>query len=693
MQSSQKSTANDFPLYLFHQGKNFEAHKFFGAHPFRRGRGQFYRFRVWAPHAKSVSVIGEFNGWNRTANPMHKISDTVWEAELPRLKQFDSYKYSIETQDGRILDKADPYAAHYERRPGTASKLFESEYVWGDREWMLEKKKHVPYKSPMNIYEVNISSWKHNPAEKFPSYIGFAEEIIPYLKKMSYTHVEFMPLTEYPFDGSWGYQVTGYFAPTSRHGTPDDFRKMIDLFHQAGIGVILDWVPAHFPKDPMGLFEFDGTYCYEYADPLKMEHKGWGTRVFDYSKGEVCSFLISSACCWLEDFHLDGLRVDAVASMLYLDYDRQDGEWRPNIYGGHENLEAVDFLRHLNEAAFSRNPDILMIAEESTAWPMVTKPTDIGGLGFNFKWNMGWMNDMLSYISLDPIYRAFNHDKLTFSFFYCFSENYILPISHDEIVYGKCSMLEKMSGQTEEEKFASYRAFLGYMMAHPGKKLLFMGQEFAQKKEWNYETQLDWELLEQPAHKQMEQFSQDLNKFYLDNAALWQDDDSWQGFSWISHDDYQQSVIAFRRIDDDGNEIIAICNFCPVKRNDYKIGVPKEGRYQVVFNTDAAVYGGSGVTEKKFQTLPIAMHGFEQCISLTLAPLSVLYLKYSPVKKRAPRKSAAAKASPAKSAAVKPKKTTVKKNGRHCEKAQSGSRQHQVSRTAFPLCHPFKRNF
>ena len=622
---------------------------------------QMIYFRVWAPHAKSVSVIGEFNGWNRTANPMHKISDTVWEAELPRLKQFDSYKYSIETQDGRILDKADPYAAHYERRPGTASKLFESEYVWGDREWMLEKKKHVPYKSPMNIYEVNISSWKHNPAEKFPSYIGFAEEIIPYLKKMSYTHVEFMPLTEYPFDGSWGYQVTGYFAPTSRHGTPDDFRKMIDLFHQAGIGVMLDWVPAHFPKDPMGLCEFDGTYCYEYADPLKMEHKGWGTRVFDYSKGEVCSFLISSACCWLEDFHLDGLRVDAVASMLYLDYDRQDGEWRPNIYGGHENLEAVDFLRHLNEAAFSRNPDILMIAEESTAWPMVTKPTDIGGLGFNFKWNMGWMNDMLSYISLDPIYRAFNHDKLTFSFFYCFSENYILPISHDEIVYGKCSMLEKMSGQTEEEKFASYRAFLGYMMAHPGKKLLFMGQEFAQKKEWNYETQLDWELLEQPAHKQMEQFSQDLNKFYLDNAALWQDDDSWQGFSWISHDDYQQSVIAFRRIDDDGNEIIAICNFCPVQRNDYKIGVPKEGRYQVVFNTDAAVYGGSGVTEKKFQTLPIAMHGFEQCISLTLAPLSVLYLKYSPVKKRAPRKSAAAKASPAKSAAVKPKKTTVKK--------------------------------
>lgn len=657
MLSTQKSNENDFPLYLFHQGKNYESHKFFGAHPFRRGRGQFYRFRVWAPKAKSVSVIGSFNNWDRSCNPMKQIADTVWEAEIPRLKQFDSYKYSIETEDGRILDKADPYGAHYERRPGTATKLYESTYEWQDDAWYAEKKKHIPYKSPMNIYEVNISSWKHKDTEKFPSYIGFAEEIIPYLKEMSYTHIEFMPLTEYPYDGSWGYQVTGYFAPTSRHGTPDDFRKMIDMFHQAGIGVILDWVPAHFPKDPMGLCEFDGSYCYEYADPLKMEHKAWGTRVFDYGKGEVCSFLISSACCWLEDFHLDGLRVDAVASMLYLDYDRRDGEWRPNIYGGHENLEAVDFLRQLNEAVFSRNPDILMIAEESTAWPLVTKPTDIGGLGFNFKWNMGWMNDMLSYISLDPIYRAFNHDKLTFSFFYCFSENYILPISHDEIVYGKCSMLQKMSGQNEEEKFASYRAFLGYMMAHPGKKLLFMGQEFAQKNEWNYQTQLDWDLLTQPAHQKMELFSKDLNQFYLQNSPLWQDDDSWQGFSWISHDDYQQSVIAFRRIDDDGNEIIAICNFCPVQRNNYKIGVPKEGKYQVVFNTDAEIYGGSGITEKKFLSQPVPMHGFEQCISMTLAPLSVMYLKYVPVKKRVPRKSAAVKnsAKSRKTSTTKPK--------------------------------------
>ena len=661
MPSSQKSKDYDFPLYLFHQGKNFEAYRFFGAHLFRRGRGQFCRFRVWAPHAKSVSVIGSFNNWDRSCHPMEKITDAIWEAEIPRIQQFDSYKYSIETEDGRILDKADPYGSHYETRPGTASKIYESSYTWKDAAWYTAKKQHSPYKSPMNIYEANLASWKHKPEEKFPSYVGFAEEIIPYLKKMSYTHIELMPLTEYPFDGSWGYQVTGYFAPTSRHGTPDDFRTMIDMFHQAGIGVILDWGPAHFPKDPMGLCEFDGSYCYEYADPLKMEHKGWGTRVFDYGKGEVCSFLISSACCWLEEFHVDGLRVDAVASMLYLDYDRPDGEWRPNVYGGNENLEAVEFLRHLNEAAFSRNPDILMIAEESTAWPLVTKPTDIGGLGFNFKWNMGWMNDMLSYISLDPIYRAFNHDKLTFSFFYCFSENYILPISHDEIVYGKCSMLQKMNGQDDAERFASYRAFLGYMMAHPGKKLLFMGQEFAQKNEWNYETQLDWELLELPEHKRMEQFSHDLNRFYLEHSPLWQDDDSWQGFSWISHDDYQQSVIAFRRIDDAGKEIIAVCNFCPVQRNDYKIGVPKEGSYALAFNTDDKKYGGSGITESKFRTLPISMHGFEQCVSLTLAPLSVIYLTFTPPKKRTVHKSAVTRKTPAKPKAAKKPDTARKR--------------------------------
>lgn len=640
MLSTNKANENDFPLYLFHQGKNAEAGKFFGAHAFKRGRGSYHRFRIWAPTAKSVSVIGSFNEWDRTQNPMEKISDTVWEVVIPKLKQFDLYKYSIETKDGRILEKADPYAVHFETRPGTASKLFESSYQWEDAAWMQTRKKKIPYKEPMNVYEVHLGSWKHHEDEQFPSYIGFAQEIIPYLKKMSYTHVEFMPLTEYPFDGSWGYQVTGYFAPTSRYGTPDDFCKMVDLFHQAGIGVILDWVPAHFPKDAAGLCEFDGSYCYEYADPLKMEHKAWGTRVFDYGKGEVCSFLISSACNWLEHYHVDGLRVDAVASMLYLDYDRQ--EWRPNVYGGHENLEAVDFLRHLNEMVFSRNPDVLMIAEESTAWPLVTKPTDIGGLGFNFKWNMGWMNDMLSYVSLDPIYRSYNHDKLTFSFFYCFSENYILPISHDEIVYGKCSMLKKMSGNPENQ-YATYRAFLAYMMAHPGKKLLFMGQEFAQINEWNYQTQLDWNLLEEPEHQKMLLFSESLNRFYLEHAPLWQDDDSWKGFSWISNDDYQQSVIAFRRIDDDGNEIMVVCNFCPVLRNDYCIGVPYVGKYELLFNTDDVVFGGSGVSEKSFRTIEEPMHGFEQHISMTLAPLSVVYLKHVPVKKRASKKGTATK--------------------------------------------------
>lgn len=627
---------NDFPLYLFYQGKNYEAYKFFGVHIRKKGRGKTFVFRVWAPKALNVSVVGDFNDWDRAKNPMKLISDGVWEAEIKGLKQFDTYKYSIATPDGRIILKADPYANHFETRPGTASKIYESSYKWSDSEWYKLKKQKVVYKSPMNVYEVHLSSWKVRENGDFLDYISFAEEIIPYLKKMSYTHVEFMPLTEYPFDGSWGYQVTGYFAPTSRYGTPDDFKKMIDMFHAAGIAVILDWVPAHFPKDEAGLYKFDGTCCYEYTDERKMEHKAWGTHVFDYGKAEVCSFLISSACYWFDEFHVDGLRVDAVASMLYLDYDRRDGEWCANIYGGNENLEAVEFLRRLNEAVFSKNPEALMIAEESTAWPLVTKPTDIGGLGFNFKWNMGWMNDMLMYMSLDPIYRAFNHDKLTFSFFYCFSENYVLPISHDEVVHGKCSMIQKMPGDYDQ-KFSSYRAFLAYMIAHPGKKLLFMGQEFGQIKEWDYQSGLDWNLMEYDSHRNLLKFSEKLNKFYVENSPLWEHDDSWDGFSWISNDDYKQSVIAFRRIDDSGNEIIAVCNFVPVERRDYKIGVPQKGRYKLVFNSDAEEFGGSGITEKSFKTTHYPMHGFDNCISMTLAPLSVIYLKFAPVKKRTPK--------------------------------------------------------
>ncbi|MDO4863565.1 MAG: 1,4-alpha-glucan branching protein GlgB [Ruminococcus sp.] len=656
--SVNNNNPNDFPLYLFYQGKNYEAWKFFGVHSRKKGRGKFFTFRVWAPNAVSVSVVGDFNGWDRTVNPCKLIADGIWEAEISKLKQFDTYKYSIETTDGRVILKADPYASHFETRPGTASKIYESSFEWNDGDWYAKKASTSIYKSPVNVYEVHLSSWKNYGGEVFMDYKTFAKEIIPYLKKMSYTHVEFMPLTEYPFDGSWGYQVTGYFAPTSRYGTPDDFRAMVEAFHEAGIGVILDWVPAHFPKDAAGLYEFDGTCCYEYTDDRKKEHKAWGTRVFDYGKAEVCSFLISSANYWFDEFHVDGLRVDAVASMLYLDYDRRDGEWAANINGGNENLEAVAFLKRLNEAVFSKHPDALMIAEESTAWPLVTKPTDIGGLGFNFKWNMGWMNDMLSYMSLDPIYRSFNHDKLTFSFFYAFSENYILPISHDEVVYGKCSMINKMPGEYEQ-KFASYRAFLAYMMAHPGKKLLFMGQEFGQMNEWNYQSQLDWNLLDFDSHRDLLKFNEKLNKFYAENAPLWQNDDSWSGFSWISNDDYKQSVIAFRRIDDNGEEIIAVCNFVPVERRDYRIGVPAKGTYKVVFNSDAAEFGGAGLSAKSYKSEAIGMHGFDDSISLTLAPLSVMYLKLAPARKRA-EKSAAAKAPAAKKAKAPARRKTSK---------------------------------
>jgi 1,4-alpha-glucan branching enzyme len=659
----------DVPLYYFYQGKSCEAHKFFGAHKYidDKTSAEGFIFRVWAPNAMAISVVGEFNQWNNTANPMELVADGVWETFIPDLKQYDIYKYCVKGADGQERLKSDPYGTHFETRPNNASKIFESSYTWHDESWQDLKNSKVIYKSPMNVYEVHLGSWQNYEEETFPNYSTFADEIIPYLQKMSYTHIEFMPLTEYPFDASWGYQVTGYFAPTSRYGTPDDFKAMIDKFHNANIGVILDWVPAHFPKDGYGLYEFDGSCCYEYTEPKKREHASWGTRIFDYGKAEVCSFLISSACNWIEDYHIDGLRVDAVASMLYLDYDRRDGEWMPNIYGGKENLEAVEFLRSLNETVFSRNPNALMIAEESTAWPLVTKPTDMGGLGFNFKWNMGWMNDMLSYMSLDPIYRAFNHDKVTFSFFYCFSENYVLPISHDEVVYGKGSMYRKMSGDTNEKKFASYRAFLCYMMAHPGKKLLFMGQEFAQNNEWNFRTGLDWTDLEYKENKTMLEFSEKLNKFYIDNSPFWANDDSWDGFSWIANDDYQQSVIAFRRMDDKGNEIVVVCNFVPVQRSNYKIGVPFEGKYKLVFNSDDKKFGGSGIAEKSYETIEESMHGFDQCISLELAPLSVMYFKHvsSPKKKTVATVSKSTKkTSTSKEAVVEgstEKKTTRKK--------------------------------
>lgn len=627
---------DNVPLYLFNKGENARAYEYLGAH-FNADKSVV--FRVWAPHAAGVSVAGDFNGWNNSANPMYRVDGSdVWEAVIPDLKVFDTYKYCIKTKDGRELMKCDPYAFHSETRPANASKLYDIEgYKWHDAKWMEKRKKEPVYDTPVNIYEVHAGSWKQYEDGNFLSYRALADELVPYVKEMGYTHIEFMPLSEYPFDGSWGYQVTGYFAPTSRYGEPKDLMYLIDKCHQAGIGVILDWVPAHFPKDAHGLYEFDGEACYEYADPRKGEHYSWGTKIFDYGKTQVQSFLLSSAAIWLEKYHFDGLRIDAVASMLYLDYDRKDGEWIANRNGGNEHLEAIEFLQKLNESVFRDFWDCMMIAEESTAFPMVSKPTFMGGLGFNFKWNMGWMNDCMRYFSLDGIHRKHNHNCLTFSFFYAFSENFVLPISHDEVVHGKCSLINKMPG-TYEEKFAGVRSFLGYMYAHPGKKLLFMGSEFGQFIEWKYDTGLDWLLLDYEAHRKLKAYTKALNTFYKKNAPLWQIDYSWEGFSWISSDDNTNSVIAFRRMDKKGKEIIAVSNLTTVHRSGYEIGVPVAGTYEVVFNSDEEQFGGTGKgTSGRIKSNPRPMHGHDQSISLELAGMSTIYLKL--VKKDPVRKS------------------------------------------------------
>lgn len=626
--TTKKHSENDVPLYLFHEGSNSNAYEYFGSH--RKNKNTVV-FRVWAPDAKNVSVTGDFNDWSETENPMKQLKNSggVWEAEIKNIKPYDMYKYCITAADGRTLMKCDPYGFHMETRPGTATKYYEIDdcYEWHDEKWVEGRNGKNIYESPVNIYEIHAGSWKQYDDGNFYSYRALADALVPYVKKMGYTHIEFMPLTEYPFDGSWGYQVTGYFAATSRYGEPKDLMYLIDKCHGNGIGVILDWVPAHFPKDANGLYEFDGGPLYEYSDPRKGEHYGWGTRVFDFGKNEVRSFLMSSASFWLKKYHLDGIRIDAVASMLYLDYDRKDGEWVPNKNGGNENLEAVEFLQKLNENIFRDFPYAMMIAEESTSWPMVTKPVFSGGLGFNFKWNMGWMNDILRYFSLDGFFRKYNHDCITFSMFYAFSENFVLPISHDEVVHGKKSLIDKMPG-SYDEKFAGVRAFLGYMMAHPGKKLMFMGQEFGQFIEWNYEKGLDWLLLDYPKHRALQNYFKKINEFYKANPAFWQIDYSWEGFSWISSDDKDNSVIAFRRIDEKGKEIIVVCNFTNVERCDYRIGIPKKGAYKIVFNSDDVEFGGEGKGNNgKLKTESINMHGFEQSISLDLPPMSAIYIK------------------------------------------------------------------
>ena len=655
-----------FPVYLFHEGNNFEAYRYFGAHPETRGTKQGVVFRVWAPHAKAVSVVGDFNSWIPGSHPMYTVSDGIWEAFIEGIQQYDVYKYCVTTPSDDLQFKADPYAFHAETRPSNASKVYDIQgYQWGDAEWEKAQQKADVINAPLNIYEMHAGSWRTKEGGVPYNYAELADELIPYIKDMGYTHVELLPITEYPFDGSWGYQVTGYFAPTSRYGTPKDFMAFVDKLHQAGIGVIMDWVPAHFPKDGYGLYNFDGLPCYEDPNPRRGEHKEWGTMVFNFGMTEVQSFLISSALFWLEQYHIDGLRVDAVASMLYLDYNRKDGEWEQNANGGNENLEAIDFLRKLNTAILGRHPHKMMIAEESTAFPLVSKPAADGGLGFNFKWNMGWMNDMLSYMQTDPLFRAGNHNKVTFSFFYAFSENFVLPISHDEVVHGKGSLINKMPGEYAD-KFANLRTFFGYMMAHPGKKLLFMGCEFAQFIEWNEKQQLDWLLLDYDAHKQTQAYVRDLNHFYLEHPQFWEEDFTWEGFQWVVPDDSAQSVVAFLRKDKKGEAVLVVCNFNPVERVNYALGVPAAGSYKEIFTSNEEKYGGTGFHNKTVRSKKGEMHGFEQSIYITLPPLSTLYFSVpAPKKAAAPKKTAAPKAKAAaaktKTAAAKTKASAAKK--------------------------------
>ena len=664
---------------LFYSGRDCRAFDYMGAHPFVQDGEQGYLFRVYAPEAEKVSVMGEFNDWNRDADYMTRDEQGIWEKFIPNIPEYAAYKYSVWAKSGDVFDKSDPYGFHFETRPGNATKAYDIDgYEWGDASWLDWRKKHLPYSNPVNIYECHLGSWKMHEDGNFYSYRQLADELVPYVKEMGYTHIEFMPLTEYPFDGSWGYQVIGYFAATSRYGTPKDLMYLIDKAHQAGLGVIMDWVPAHFPKDGCGLVEFDGSHLYEYADPLKMEHKEWGTRVFDYGKVSTRNLLFSSAMFWIEKFHMDGLRVDAVASMLYLDYNRQ-GEWRPNVHGGRENLEAVDFLRLLNEYILTDHPDVMMIAEESTAWPMVTKPGYDGGLGFNFKWNMGWMNDMLCYCSADPFFRKDMHDKITFSFMYAFSENYILPLSHDEVVHGKCSLISKMPPPYENQ-FGGLRALYGYMVAHPGKKMLFMGGEFAQFSEWAYQRGLDWMLLDYPAHRQMQAYVKALNHFYLATPQLWEQDTDWRGFEWISHEDNRNNIIAFRRVAKDGSDIVVVVNFSPEEQQEYRIGVPITGTYEEIFTSDKTEFGGSGMANGKLKTENKPMHGQEQSIVLKIPRFGVLFFKgKARAKRRTKAEIEAAKAA----AAKKPVKRTrsTKAVARTTEKAVAKTGSKSVAKT------------
>lgn len=616
------------PLRLFSDGDAVRAYDFLGAHFINLDGRNGVIFRVWAPNAITVSLVGDFNNWNQKANYMYKIGGGVWELFIENLNEFAVYKFCIETVDHTNILKSDPFAFHCQTRPENASMVFNTnQYVWHDSYWMENRQNTSSPDKPMNIYEIHAGSWKKYPDGNYFNYQKMADELIPYLKEMNYTHVQLMPLMEYPYDPSWGYQTTGYFAATSRYGTPCDLMALIDRCHMEGIGVIMEIVPSNFPKDDYGLYKFDGTCLYEDNNPKKGQRDSWGTCLFNFQRYEVISFLISAVMFWFDKYHVDGMRIGAVSSMLYLDYGKKDGEWVPNRFGGNENLEAIDFIKRLNKAVHMYHPSALTFAEENTSWPKLTLPIEEGGLGFDYKWNMGWMNDTLHYMSLDPLWRPFNHDNLTFSFFYAFSERFILPISHDEVAHGKGSLISKMPGDYDS-KFAGVRTFITYMYAHPGKKLVFMGCEIGQFDEWDSDSGIQWDLLKFEKHNALYTFFKAINKFYIEHKPLYELDNTPKGFEWIHRNDYTQSVIAFRRTDSDGNEIIAVCNFQPTVHENYMIGVPRFGEYEEIFNSDLTEFGGTGVSNTgTLTTVPMKIHGYKQGLSLTLPPLGVIYLK------------------------------------------------------------------
>ena len=634
MKHNRRNTNQDisYHKYLFHQGKDARSYALFGAHPASEG----FSFRVWAPHAKAVGIAGDFNDWDPEKTPMKQLADDpeIWECVCGKARIGDCYKYAITTADGEVIYKADPYGFSAEQPQKDQIRQMASRIVnlddgfkWKDGAWLAHRASFDPTRVPMNIYEVHLGSWRRHSDASYYSYRETADELIPYVKEMGYTHLELLPVMEYPFDGSWGYQSTGYFAVTSRYGDPADFKYLVNKAHENGIGVLLDWVPAHFPKDAFGLAEFDGDFLYEDPDPLRREHKGWGTCAFDFGRNEVRSFLLSSAAFYCDVYHADGIRVDAVSAMLYLDYCREEGQWRPNINGGKENLEAISFLQELNQSILTDFPGVLMSAEESTAWPMITMPPQIGGLGFNFKWNMGWMNDSLEYFQTDPLFRRGVHNKLTFSITYAWSENFILPISHDEVVHGKHSLLDKMPGKYEE-KFAGLRAFLVYMISHPGKKLLFMGCEFGQFIEWNEKQALDWFLLDYEKHARMQSFVKELNHVYLDHRAFWSLDNTWDGFSWIDADDMDHNIYSYIRRGDDGSTCLCVLNLSGQTWQNAEIGVPESGSYDRILDTDMKRYGGGGKRRKKtYKTINGPRHGQPQHIRLNLPPLSAIILE------------------------------------------------------------------